>query len=119
MGTMESTLYLPDEVLSLRNYPEVSSVTATVQEIMVYMAKVDSALVAYTSSTMDRIDLSITDLQKYVGLCRSVCTILGTSRNVCYDLLMEIREFQDILQDLAFIKTRYSSQYIGTPTSGG
>ena len=116
MGTMNSTLYLPDEVLNFVNYPETKDIAKDVGALIAYASKTTVALQAYTGGTSNRIDLSISELQKYVALCRSVCMIIGSAPNICYDLLVELREIQDVLQTLVHIKNRYGSQYIGNPT---
>jgi len=116
MAVMESTLYLQNEELDFRNYPEVRTVLSDVQDLINYATEASIVISAYTSSTADRIDLSIVDLQKYTDLCRSVCSILGSASNVCYDLLVEMRTLQGTLQTLMYVKNRYGNQYIGTPT---
>lgn len=117
MAVMESTLYLPEEELNFRNYPEVRPILSDIQELINYATKASNALKMYTNSTLDKVDLSIVDLLKYTKLCRSVCSTLGMAPNPCYDLLVELRVLQRILQTLVFVKNRYGSQYIGVPSN--
>jgi len=117
MALMGSTLYLPEEELNFRNYPEVRTVLPYVQEVITYAAQAVTAIKQYTSGASDRVDLSIVDLQKYTKLCRTVCSTLGSAASVCYELLAELRTIQNTLQTLMYIKNRYGSQYIGAPVS--
>ena len=117
MAIMEGTLYLPAERLNFRNYPEVATLMGDIKDIIRYSIEVGNAIKAYTSSTLDRINLNIVDLQRCILLCRTVCSTLGLAPNVCYDLLVEIRSLQNTLQTLVFVKNRYGSQYIGVPTN--
>ena len=119
MATMGSTLYLTKEKLSSRNYPEVSDAMESIQEIITYIASIGSAIEAYTNGSLDHININVSDLQKYTTLCRNICDTLGSAPNVCFDILTELREMQNGMQVLIFVKNRYGNQYIGTPTNSG
>ena len=116
MAVMVSTLYLAKEELNLSNYPEIRGILKDVQELISYAIGVSTVMGDYISGIYDRMDINIADLQKYIVVCRSLCDVLGTSPNVCYDLLTELRLIQNSMQTLIFIKNRYGTQYIGTPT---
>jgi hypothetical protein len=117
MSIMESTTwYLPDEVPTPRNYPEVAVTEADIQLIFSYGLRVSSAIEDYTSGAFDKIDIDVNDLLVHIALCRSVCDTLGNAPSVCYDILAEIRNIQSALQQLMYAKNRYGGVYIGTPT---
>jgi 5'(3')-deoxyribonucleotidase len=113
---MENTWYLPEEIIDFQNYPEVTGVLDSISAIQNYTMRVINALQDYTDGTLDKIDINVTDLQKYINLCRSVLDTLGHAPNVCYDLLMELRETQSVFQTLMYAYNQFGSQYIGTPT---
>lgn len=118
MGIMASdTWYLPEEELHYRNYPEVNYAQADIQLILQYAMRVDTAIFDYSNGTFDKIDIDVHDLANYIDLCRSVCSKIGTAPNVCFDILLEIRSIQKILQTLMYAKNKYGNTYIGTPTN--
>lgn len=113
---MDDTHYLPSEELKMSNYPEVRQLEGDIEEIVKYAKLVDATVLAYNNGTVNKIDLDVVILQKMVDNCREVCRVLGRAPNVCYDILLELRNFQMNFQDLIFMKTRFGSEYIGKPT---
>ena len=118
MGTMDSVLYLPEEVLNFTNYPEIKDIVPDISALIAYASKANTALQAYLSGVSDKIDLNISELSAYIVSCRNICNIIGTAPNVCFDILVDMRELQDILQTFAYVKNRYGNQYVGSPTTG-
>lgn len=117
MGVMaSSTMYLPSEVLQYRNYPEVNYALNDINTILDYAMRVNNAITDYVTGVFDKVDVDAHDLQVHIDLCRSVCYTLGTAPNVCYDLLMELRSIQSVMQTVMYTKNRYGDTYVGTPT---
>lgn len=114
---METTHYLPHEELKASNYPEIANLMPDIQIIQTYAMTADQAVFAFNEGLVNKIDIDVTDMRKAVDKCRYVCNIIGTAENVCYDLLMELRAMQTNFQELIFMKNRFGSEYIGTPTN--
>lgn len=117
MAIMETTWYLPKERLYYTNYPEVHELLDQINDIEDYAKRVGVALNDYNSGTYNKIDVNIVTLQGYIDKCRSVTGTLGRAANVCFDLLIELRQIQTILQTIMFAYNRYGDQYVGTPTT--
>lgn len=113
---MAKTHYLPHEELKPSNYPELVRLSSDIATLQSYAISVDRALFAYNEGTADRIDVDIVELRKAIEGCRDIGAVLGNAPNVCYDILMEIREMMLVFQDLVFSKERFGSEYVGTPT---
>jgi hypothetical protein len=114
---MKETYYLPGEVLSNGNYPEVNGVIDDINDILDFVMNSVRKLDLYLNGSSDKIDVDIVSLPGYIDKCRNVCETLGNASNVCFDLLIDLRKVQECLQTLTYIKNRYGSQYIGTSTA--
>lgn len=113
---MDSTYYLPSEELAYRNYPEVQIAQNDINTVTDYVMTVGSALDDYNQGVTDKIDINGDELQSNITLCRSICDTLGNAPRICFDVLLEVRNMQDFLQQLLYIKSTYGNEYIGTPS---
>jgi len=116
MSIMSNTWYLPDEQLTYENYPEVARLLKDINDITTYTKRIISALADYSSGTFDKVDVNTVIAQNYVDKCRDVLASLGTANNVCYDITVELRNIQRLMQYVIYLQKRFGSQYIGTPT---
>lgn len=114
---MDVTHYLPEEELTTSNYPEVVSLKSDLLKIESYAERVNLALTWYEESEFDKIDLDVVEIEEYAQLCRSVCETLSTASKVCYEVLLDVREIQNILQELLYLRRKYGDEYIGKPTN--
>lgn len=112
MAAMDSTLYLPNETLYFRNYPEIRPILSDIQSVITYASEVYTAVTDYTNGNTTMINLDVAELQASIDLCRSICQTLGTASNVCYDLLVELRSILSVFQTLMYVNSRYKGQYI-------
>jgi predicted KAP-like P-loop ATPase len=117
MAVMENTWYLPEEALYFRNYPEVASVMPQLEDILAYAMRVNNAIIDYNSRVFDKIDVDVVALKRYINLCRATAEVLGRANNVCFDLLVELREIQNVFQTVMYLRNRYGSKYVGKPTN--
>lgn len=113
---MEITHYLPHEELKITNYPELSMVESEIDAIQVFAMRTNLALADYNEGRKDKVDIDVEQLRKHIELCRYVTDILGRASNVCFDILMDIRQVQHALYDVLFAYQRFGSEYVGTPT---
>lgn len=113
---MEPSHYLTTEVLKDANYPEVKRVQADIEALFTYMMTADTAVIDFNDSTRDRIDLNPVDIIREINRCRSVCSVLGNAPRVCFDLLVELRQAQENLQELLYLKRRFGDEYISAPS---
>jgi hypothetical protein len=111
------TFYLPKEAVNFINFPELRTYKADIETIMEYALRVQTAVADYNEARYDRIDLNMEELHAHIDLCRTVCEALGSAPNVCFDILLEIRNIQQNLQNLAYLKTKFGSAIIGEPTT--
>jgi hypothetical protein len=114
---MAETHYLPHEKLKGSNYPEVVKMATELELIQTFAMTVDQAVYMYNEGLQDKIDLDVVELRKNVDRCRTVCSTLGNAPNVCYDVLLEVREMQMNFQELLFASKRFGSEYIGVPST--
>jgi hypothetical protein len=117
MPSMDSSYYLPNEQPNYINFPEVRQQKANIQAVMDYSLKAQAALADYNEGRYDRIDLNSDEIQSNIDLCRSINEVLGNANNVCYDVLLDIREIHKNLLKLMYLKRQYGNQVIGTPTN--
>ncbi|MNN36620.1 hypothetical protein D3C81_1505220 [compost metagenome] len=116
MPIMDSTNYLPQEKLNYRNYPEVRDKQADINTLFAYALRVNEALISYNSGEFDKIDLNTNELETNITLCRSISETLGTAKNVCYDLLLELRVIQKNMQLVRYLGKENGTRYVGKPT---
>lgn len=107
---------LPFEMPSKRNFPEAWALRQEIQDITQYTLGVQDALALYNEGVHDKIDVNTAELQNYIIRFRSVCDTLGAAPNVFFDVLLELRAMQGVLQDVLRLSTHYGSLYVGTPT---
>lgn len=114
---MENAHYLPHEVLKITNYPELSTVAKEIDAIRVFAMRLSILLADYNEGQADKISVDVEDLRSTIGLCRTVCDVLGRAPNVCFDVLAEIRTLQIAFHDVLFAHERFGSEYVGTPSA--
>lgn len=112
---MEKTHYLTEEELNFTNYPAVAREWESIQELIRYNLEVHSAVSAYTEGKASKINLSEVDLRKYISLARRTLEIIGTATNVCFDVVMPLREIQYNMQEILYGKNAFGSLYVGAP----
>jgi hypothetical protein len=114
---MKTTCYLPDEEPYIRNYPEIADVSLDIENLIAFGTRIGNAIDAYVSEKYDRVDIDIIELQKSIDLCRETCTYLSSAPKVCFDMLLELRELQSLMQLFLYLKDRYGNQFVGKPTN--
>ena len=116
---MENIHYLSTELPSVQNYPEVSKLWPGIEVLMAYAEESLTALYAYNEKHADKIDVSVADLQKHIKLARRLCVDLSEAPNIYYDLILEVRNIQMVLQSMYHSYLTFGTQYIGTPKFEG
>lgn len=109
--------YFPNKVVNYVNFPELRGQRENIQAILDYSLRAQVALADYNEARYDRIDLNMEELQANITLCRSVSDALGLASNVCFDILLEIRSVQEMLQQLVYLKRVTGTNLIGLPTN--
>jgi hypothetical protein len=113
MAVMNScTYYLPKEELKLKNYPEVEAISSNIQALISYVMEVQKAIDNYSNNIADKVIIDIVSLKRYINAAEEITNILGNANNVCFDILVEIRQLQSVLQNILYIYNRYGNQYI-------
>lgn len=110
------TFYLPSEAVNYINYPELRTAKPDIEAIMEYAMRVNLAVADYDEARFDRIDVNMEEVQRNIELCRRVCETLGTAPKVCFDILLDIRDIQNTLQNLVYLKRTTGNSIIDTPT---
>jgi hypothetical protein len=108
---------LPNELPNYINFPEVRLQKDNITAVMSYSLTAQAALTDYNNGTYDRIDLNSDEIQSNIDLCRSICDVLGNANNVCFDVLLDVREIEKSLLKVLFLKRKYGNQIVGTPTN--
>jgi hypothetical protein len=67
-----------------------------------YMEKVAISFGNYEEGVDDRIYLNATEMRNMRDLSFRITEVLGRAENVCYDVLLPIREFQTTLNEFIF-----------------
>lgn len=111
------TFYIPTNTPNLINFPVLRSQQANINALMTYALRVSSALADYNSGKYNKIDLNMGELQQNIDLCRSTCYTLGTASSIPFDVLVELRKFQDQFQNVMTIYRVKGAAVVGTPTS--
>ncbi len=111
---LDNVYYLPSEILSVQNYPIASQLWEDVEAITQYAGKALSALYNYNEKRSDKIDVAIAELLKYIALSRQTCQALSEASNVPYDLILELRRIQVLLQKIYHTYISFGSRYIGS-----
>jgi hypothetical protein len=114
---MLDTFYLPKEAPSLVNYPVLREQQGNMGALMTYALRVASALTDYNEARYDKIDLNMDELQNTIQLCRDTCYALGTATAVPFDVLVELRKFQEQFQNLLYLYRTQGKVVIGAPTA--
>jgi hypothetical protein len=109
--------YLPKESVTLVNYPVLREQRDNIEQILIYVLRVESALVDYNEARYDKVDLNTDEINQYVDLCRTVTYALGTAESVPYDILIELRNIQAQLYSLVYINRQEGTTVFGTPTT--
>jgi len=108
---MDSVFYLPQEMPSLYNYPELEIVKEDLLNILSYSIKTDAEIKKYENNEVEQIELGLKELTNYIELCRQVCEVLGKANNVCFDVLLEVRNIQDSLQQTRYLYNNHREKY--------
>jgi hypothetical protein len=114
---MLDTFYLPKEAPNLVNYPVLRAQQANMNVLMTYALRVSSALTDYNEARYDKIDLNMDELQSNIQLCRDTCYALGTDVSVPFDVLIDLRKFQEQFQNIAYLYRTQGKAVIGTPSN--
>jgi hypothetical protein len=99
---MSPTHYLPSEVLNYANFPEVLEQAEKINQFQKLLEPIMLAVSAYDLGTTDGIYVNIADVTRTRDLSYEISDILGMAPNVCYDVLIPIREAQESLNELIF-----------------
>lgn len=114
---MDNAYYMPNELPTTVNYPELGVRKADIQTVINYATTAQNAINDYNTGITDKIDLNQDEIQSNIDLCRDVCNTLGTATNACFDILTQLRMIQKLLQSLIYFKNQYGNQYVGKPTT--
>lgn len=116
-----SYAYLPSEEVNKRNFPEIAKYQSEISVIFVYAKLAETALINFINSKADKIDLNPDELNSCIDLTRRICSALGYADNVCYDVLVKLRGYLYMFQQVKYTADKYGTTYVGTPssTSGG
>lgn len=109
--------YLPKESVTLVNFPVLREQRDNIEKILIYILRVETALVDYNEARYDKVDLNTDEINQYVELCRTVTGALGTAESVPYDILIELRSIQSQLHNLVYLNRQEGKAVFGTPSA--
>lgn len=102
--------YLPKEEMKYSNYPDVYSILDKINQFQSKMEPVIAAVNDYDSGVADFIYVNVSDLITLRSLGFDITDFLGRSANVCYEVLLPVRDAIQSLNELIF-----SYQYEKSP----
>lgn len=99
---LSTSQYLPSEEVKFSNYPELYTVLTSLTQFQTMLNPIMLAVSDYDSGAEDYIYLNISDVQAALNLSFTITDILGRASNVCFDVLLPIRDAQEGLNELIF-----------------
>lgn len=107
---LSTSQYLPSEALKFSNYPELYTVLDSLNQFQTMLNPIMLAVSDYDSGVEDYIYVDISALRAAINLSFTITDVLGRATNVCFDVLLPIRDAQEALNELIF-----SYQYEKSP----
>jgi hypothetical protein len=94
--------YLPKEELRYSNFPDIYPLLDKINEFQTLIEPFIAAVSDYDTGTAEYIFVSISDLQTALNLSYEITDVLGRADNVCYEVLLPIRDAQQSINELVF-----------------
>ncbi len=116
---LDAVNYLPSEVATITNYPEIGEFQEEIALVYIYADQVNTAIDDFLNGRADRINLNAEDLVQIIELCRTICAVLGRADTKCFDVLLNLRKCLQAMQQALYLRNKYGTKYVGTPTAGG
>lgn len=99
---MSPTHYLPSEELKYSNYPELYELADKLDQYQTLLEPIIAAVNDYDLGTTDGIYVNIAEVINVRDLSFDISDTLGSAPNICYDVLIPIRDTQESLNELIF-----------------
>jgi len=115
MYLLENSQQSPKEEFKYANFPEVAVLEDQLITFFTYVEEVNSAVSAFQSREADKVYLNIAELQTALDNSYSITDVLGRADNVCFDLLMNIRDIQENLLEILYSYNSEGDYLVSTP----
>lgn len=102
MYLLDKSQQNPKEEFKYSNFPEVAVIEDQLNHFFSYVEKVNSAVSAFQTRDADKVYVNIAELETELSKSFDMTDILGRADNVCFDLLLNMRDMQENLLEILY-----------------